>query len=159
MAHRAKAENLWIGETTDHATEARLVIDASPSEIYRVTTDYAHWSTLLSDVESVSVEGAKVRFRSAALGGHEVAVQFDNVEDREIHFHSVDAPPGASASGTYVLEPIDGGRRTRLVATFHLDVGGVLGIFVSNRSLRAMRQAKLRADLGDVQARFSSHLR
>ncbi|NVB85511.1 MAG: SRPBCC family protein [Kofleriaceae bacterium] len=133
-------------------------MDASPAEVYELVTDYGHWPLLLGDVQSVEVEGgrrdAKVRFRSAALG-HEVAVKFDNVENRAIQFHSVDAPPGARASGRYVLEPIDGGRRTRLVATLYLDVGGVAGVLISDRSLRSKRQAKLRADLGDVAARFS----
>lgn len=158
MRHEARAQKISVVEKPDHVTEASVTLDASPADVYELVTDYREWPRLLSDVESVDVDGgrrdAKVRFRSAALG-HEVAVKFDNLENRAIQFHSVDAPPGARARGHYVLEPIDGGRRTKLVATFYLDVGGVAGILISDRSLRAKRQAKLRADLGDVAARFS----
>lgn len=154
----ARSENFPVRERPGHVSCASVVIDAPPADVYRLATDYARWPEVLSDVRSVSVEGgrrdAKVRFRSTALG-HEVAVKFDNIENREIRFHSVDAPPGARASGSYVLEPMDGGTRTRLVATFQLDVGGVVGMLVSDKALRSIRHAKLRADLRDVEARFS----
>jgi uncharacterized membrane protein len=160
LAAEATADGLSLTEKPDHTTEATVIVDASPARIYELVTDYARWPQILSDVKSVKVEGgsrrdAKVRFRSAALG-HEVAVKFDNVSDRLVRFHSVDAPPGAHASGAYDLEPIDGGTRTRVVATFYLDVGGVAGVFMSNKKLRGMRQAKLRADLGDVAALFAA---
>jgi hypothetical protein len=51
---------------------------------------------------------------------------------------------------------VDGGARTRVVASFYLDVHGVVGLFMSAKKVRGMRQAKLRADLGDVAARFAS---
>ncbi len=158
MRHIAGAEILALGEKPGHVTEASVIVDAPPAKVYQLATDYGRWPELLSDVRSVKVDGghrdATVRFRSTALG-HEVAVKFDNVENQVIQFDSVDAPPGARASGTYVLEPLDGGTRTRLTATLYLDVGGVVGLLVTDRSLRAMRQAKLRADLEDVEARFT----
>jgi uncharacterized membrane protein len=162
MRTERRPENFSLRERPGHITEARVVLDAPPADVYAVATDYARWPQILHDVESMKVEGggrrdAKVRFRSAALREYEVAVQFDNIENRIIRFHSVDAPRGARASGTYVLEPIDGGSRTRLVATFYLDVGGVAGVFVSDRSLRSMREAKLRADLADLVERMRVH--
>ncbi len=158
IAADARADSVSLSEKPDHVTEAIVVVDASPAQIYQLVTDYARWPQILHDVESVKVEAggrrdAKVRFRSAALG-HEVAVKFDNVENREIRFNSVDAPPGARASGTYVLEPLDGGARTKVVATFYLDVHGVASVFIGNAKLRTMRQNKLRADMNDVAARF-----
>lgn len=160
LAADADADGISLTEKPDHVTEATIIVDASPARIYEWVTDYARWPQILSDIKSVNVEAggrrdAKVRFRSAALG-HEVAVKFDNVENRLIRFHSVDAPPGAHASGTYDLDPLDGGTRTKVVASFYLDVGGVAGLFMSDKKLRGMRQAKLRADLGDVAARFAS---
>lgn len=160
MLSEALPENLSLREKRGHVTEASVIVDAPPAVVYTLATDYARWPQILHDVRSMKVEGggrrdAKVRFRSAALRAYEVAVKFDNIENRVIRFHSVDAPRGARASGTYVLEAIDGGSRTRLVATFYLDVGGVAGVFVSDRSLRSMRQAKLRADLADIEARFT----
>lgn len=158
MLQQVRAQEISVLDKPDHVSEASVVLDAPPSDVYELVTEYREWPQLLTDVESVEVEGgrrdAKVRFRSAALG-HEVAVKFDNVENRRVQFHSVDAPPGARASGHYELEPVDRGRRTRLVATLYLDVGGVTGLLISDRSLRAKRQAKLRADLADVAARFT----
>lgn len=160
IAADAHAGGISLSEKPNHVTEAVIVVDASPAQIYELVTDYAHWRQFLSDIQSVRVEAggrrdAKVRFRSAALE-HEVAVKFDNIENREIRFHSVDAPPGARASGTYVLEPIDNGARTRVTATFYMDVVGITGMFVRAKTLRAMRQNKLRADMNDVAARFAS---
>lgn len=154
----AHAQTISLRDKPDHVTVASVVVNASPAQIYEVATDYARWPQILTDIKRVKVESggrrdAKVRFRSVALE-HEVAVKFDNIENREIRFHSVDAPPGAHASGTYTLEPIDGGKRTKVVATFYLDVGGVAGLFVRDKTLRAMRHAKLRSDLVDVLRRF-----
>jgi uncharacterized membrane protein len=159
VATTAHAQAVSLREKPDHVTEASVVVEASPAQVYGVATDYARWPQILTDIKRIKVESggrqdAKVRFRSVALE-HEVAVKFDNIENRVIRFHSVDAPPGAHATGTYRLDPIDGGTRTRVVATFYLDVGGVAGLFVRDRTLRAMRQAKLRADLGDVRSRFA----
>ena len=160
IAAEAHAGDVSLREKPNHVTEAVIVVNASPAQIYALVTDYAHWPQILTDIKSVKVEAggrrdAKVRFRSAALE-HEVAVKFDNVENRAIRFRSVDAPPGARASGTYILEPIDHGARTRVTATFYLDVSGIAGMFVRAKTLRAMRQNKLRADMSDVAARFAS---
>jgi hypothetical protein len=81
---------------------------------------------------------------------HEVTVQFDNDPGRAVRFKGVDGPPGGRASGTYLLEPLDGGARTRVVASLYLDVVGVPSLFVSDSKIKHMREAKLRADMTDV---------
>ena len=144
-----------------HVTEVVVTVDASPSDMYRLVTDYARWPTVLTDVTSVKVEAggrrdATVRFRSTALG-HEVAVVFDNDPDRTIRFHSVDAPPGARASGEYRLAPIDGGKRTRVTATFFLDVSWPTSWLIRESTVRTMRRAKLERDVTDVVRWFSLH--
>lgn len=159
IAADAHADGVSLSEQPNHVTEAVIVVDASPAQIYALVTDYAHWPQILSDVTSVKVEAggrrdAKIRFRSKALE-HEVAVKFDNVDDREVRFHSVDAPPGARATGTYILEPIDNGTRTQITARFYMNVVGIAGVFVRAKTLRSMRQNKLRADMRDVAARFA----
>lgn len=146
-------------ERPHHTTEATIVVDAPPERIYELCTDYAHWKTVFHDIESVKVERgdrdhARVRFRSHALE-HEVTVQFDNIPGRAIRFQGVDGPPGGRASGSYTLTPIDGGRRTRVDARLYMDVVGPVGWFVSDSKVRAMREAKLRADLGDVARVFA----
>ena len=54
------------------------------------------------------------------------------------------------------MTPIDGGRRTRVVARLYMDVVGMPGLFIRDSTIRDMRQAKLRADLTDLAARFAS---
>lgn len=146
-----------LREAPHHTTEATITVDASPAEIYALVTDYAGWTSFLGDVSGVKVErggrrDARVRFHSRALD-HTVTVQFDNEPDRRIHFIGVEGPPGGHASGTYVLEPVDGGRRTRITASLYLDVTGIGSLFVSDAKLRELRHAKLRADLEDVVRR------
>jgi uncharacterized membrane protein len=137
-----------------HITEATVVVDAPPAQVYALVTDYARWPSILSDVRSVKVErggrnDARVRFRSHALE-NEVTVQFNNVPGHAIRFKGVKGPPGGRASGSYVLEPVEGGRRTRVVASLYMDVVGVPSVFVSDSKIARMREAKLRADLTDL---------
>jgi uncharacterized membrane protein len=151
---------LALHEAPHHTTEATVTVDAPPAEIYALVTDYASWTTFLSDVSDVKVErggrrDARVRFHSKALD-HTVTVQFDNQQDRVIKFVGVEGPPGGRASGMFVLDPIDGGRQTRIRASFYLDVVGAAGLFVSDGKLRGMRQAKLRADLNDTLRRLAA---
>jgi len=155
----AGGEAVSLSEQPHETTRASVVVDAPPAQVYAAATDYAHWPQLLHDVQWAKVEGgdardARVRFRSTALE-HEIAVKFDNVQDREIRFKGVDTPPGARANGVYELVPIDGGAHTRIDATMYLDVVGAPGIFIRDATKRRMRQNKLRADLADVAAHFA----
>ncbi len=148
-----------LREVPGQTTEATLTVDASPAEIYALVTDYAGWTSFLGDVSSVKVErggrrDARVRFHSRAIA-HTVTVQFDNEPDRVIRFVGVEGPPGGRASGTYVLDPIDGGRRTKITASLHLEIVGIGQLFVSDAKLRSIRQAKLRADLDDLARRLT----
>jgi uncharacterized membrane protein len=159
LAADAHGENVSLTEKPDNVTEATAIIDAPPAQVYELVTDYARWPQILSDVKSVKVEAggrrdARIRFRSVALE-HDVTVEFDNIANREVRFRSVNLIPGAHASGAYVLQPMDGGTRTMVVATLYLHVGGLARAFVSAKKAQAMRQSKLRADLGDVAARFA----
>lgn len=159
LATDADGENVSLTEKPEDVTEATVMIDAPPAQVYELVTDYARWPQILSDIKSVKVEAggrrdARVRFRSVALE-HDVAVKFDNIANREIRFRSVNLIPGARASGAYVLQPMDGGTRTMVVATLYLHVGGLARAFVNAKKAQAMRQSKLRADLGDVAAWFA----
>jgi uncharacterized membrane protein len=159
LAADAHGENVSLTEKPDDVTEATVLIDAPPAQIYELVTDYARWPQILSDVKSVKVEAggrhdARIRFESVALE-HDVTVKFDNIANREVRFRSVNLIPGAHASGAYVLQPMDGGTRTMVVATLYLHVGGLPRVFVSAKKAQAMRQSKLRADLGDVAAWFA----
>ena len=160
VATQAHADSVRLAELPHHVTEARIVIDATPEEIYDLVTTYRKWRTVLSDIRSVAVEdgdrdNARVRFKSRALG-HTVTVQFDNEPGRSISFRGVEGPPGGRASGEYVLVPIDGGKRTQVTAKLYMNVVGAPGLFVRDRKIRKMRRAKLQADLTDIARYFGT---
>jgi len=157
-APEAHGDPLLLSEQPGHTTESVVTIDASPSEIYALVTDYGNWRTVFSDVRSVKVVagGARdgtVRFRSHALE-HEVTVRFDNIPDRLIRFKGIHGPPGGRASGTYELTPVAEGAQTVITARLYMNVVGLPSLFVGDSTIRAMRQAKLRADLIDLIRRF-----
>ena len=157
----ATADPIAITERPGHVTEAVVDVDATPDQFYAIVTDYAHWPRVLSDVSSVDVErggqrDARVKFRSRVFE-HVVTVEFDNQPNRTIHFTGVAGPPGSRAGGTYVLQPLDGGKRTRVIASLYLDVVGAPSLFVRDSTIRNMRQAKLRSDMTDVMRAVSQH--
>lgn len=157
------SRNVQLAELPHHVTEARVVIDASPDEIYDLVTSYRAWRTILSDILSVSVEGgdrehARVRFKSRALR-NTVTVEFDNEPGRTIRFRGVKGPPGGRASGVYALVPLDNGTRTEVVAQLYMDVVGAPGLLVREKTIRGMRRAKLRADLTDIDHYFRARAR
>lgn len=152
------ADPFTLVDKPNHVTEATLTIDASPAEVYGLVTDYANWPRLLSDVRGVKVErpgreSAVVRFKSAAFG-RTVTVEFANEANHIIRFKGIKGPPGGVARGTYLMEPIDGGQRTRVTATLYLDIVGPASLFVSDAKIKRMRHAKLRSDLSDVLRAF-----
>jgi len=159
----ALGEGLTLRELPDHVTEGRVILDASPSEVYAHATDYANWSAQLSDVREVRWEGgdrdhARVRFKSVSLG-ESITLQFDNIPGQQIRFHSVKAPTGGRARGIYTLTPVDGGKRTAVVARFYMDVVGVARLVVSDQKIRRMRHAKLELDLRDTERWFEQRSR
>jgi len=155
----ARADGIPLIERPGSVTEATVVVDATPQQIYDLVTDYANWRNVLTDIESVSLEAggrhhAQVRFRSRALE-HEVTVQFDNVPGRQIRFRGIKGPPGGRASGEFLLEPIDA-HHTKVTARLYMDVVGVPSIFIRSSTIRAMRDDKLRSDMTDVVRYFAS---
>jgi uncharacterized protein YndB with AHSA1/START domain len=156
------AESIAVRELPDHVTEATATVDASPAEVYAAVTDYASWPNLFSDVRSASVEAGgrrdgRIRFSSVAFD-REVTVLFDNEPDHVIRFRGVEGPPGGRAHGSFVLTPVDDGRRTRVTAQLYMDVVGLPSLFVRESTITSIRQAKLRADLRDVVTRFTRYV-
>lgn len=148
-----------LAEVGGHQTTGEIVVDASPAEVYRVVTTYGNWSNLLKDVAAAAVTAggrhdATVQLHSRALD-RRITVQFDNVPDRLIRFRLTEGPRGARVHGAYEITPIDGGQRSRITGTLHLDVVGLAGAFVSDRETREMRQRKLRGELEDLARYFA----
>ena len=142
-----------ISERPHHSSQGTITIDAPPAEVYTAMTDYALWPRFLTDVEWTKVQAggrrdARIRMRTHSLG-HEVTIQFDNIDNQAVRFELIDGPPGARANGAYVLVPLDGGTRTRVDATLYMNVVGAPGLFISDAKIKRLRQAKLRGDLAD----------
>lgn len=160
----AQAGVVQLAELSGNTTEVRVVVDAPPSEVYEICTDYARWPTVLSDVRSVQIasggrENAKVHIQSRAFG-RQVTVVFDNVRDRSISFHGAPPQPGRpsalAARGQYLLTPVDGGKRTLVTASLYMDLFGPAKFVTRADKIQGMREAKLRADLGDAARRFGA---
>src|SRR5262245_39371767 len=82
----ALAQSVQLIEKPGHVTEGRVIVDATPSEVYSLVTGYGSWPAFLSDVSAVHVESggredAQVRFKSKALK-NTVTVQFNNQPDK-----------------------------------------------------------------------------
>lgn len=142
-----------IAERPHHSSQGTITIDAPPAEVYAAMTDYALWPRFLTDVEWTKVQGGgrrdgRIRMLTHSLG-HEVTIQFDNIDNQAVRFKLVDGPPGARANGQYVLVPLDGGQRTRVDATLYMNVVGAPGLLISDSKIKRLRQAKLRGDLAD----------
>ncbi|HEU4614538.1 MAG TPA: SRPBCC family protein [Kofleriaceae bacterium] len=160
VAAEARADEVQLVDRPDHVTEAHVIVNASPAQIYDVVTSYASWPSVFSDIRSVKVErggreDAEVTFRSRALHDQQVTVKFANVPGRAVRFRGIKGPPGGSARGEYVMTPIDGGKRTRVDAMLYMDVSGLPSLFVRESTVRGMRRAKLHADLADLNAHFA----
>jgi uncharacterized protein YndB with AHSA1/START domain len=155
----AAGEELTLRELPGNITEGTVVINAPPDEVYARATSFEQWPSVFSDVreahwESGDREHARVRFKSKSFE-HSVTVKFDNVPGHLIRFRSVKAPPGARARGEYTLTPIDGGRRTAVVARLYMNVVGPGRLLVSGHKIESMRRLKLTLDLGDTERWFA----
>jgi polyketide cyclase/dehydrase/lipid transport protein len=158
-AAEARADVVTLSEKPDHVTEGVAIIDASPHDVYALVTDYSHWPEMFGDISRVGVQSgdrrdARVRFHSRSIG-YTVTVQFDNVPDLLIRFTGIEGPPGGRSHGEYRLEPIDGGKRTRVIADVYMDITGVAGWVITDSRIRGKRRAKVAADLGDIARHFA----
>jgi hypothetical protein len=159
LAGKARGEPTILTENPGNATLGVVTVDAPPSEIYRLATEYGAWPRVFSDTSDVKIvrgdrRDARVQFRSKALE-HVVEIQFDNIPNQAIRFRAVAAPPGAKAGGVYQLVPIDGGRRTRVVARLVMEVSGLARVLASPDKVMAMRRAKVQHDLDDLSRHFT----
>jgi hypothetical protein len=159
LARAAAGEGLVLRELPGNITEGTLIVDAPPDDVYAHATRYEQWPRQFSDIRDVTWqrgdrEHARVRFASRSFG-ESVTVQFDNEPGRVIRFRAVEAPPGGRARGEYRLTPIDGGRRTAVVARLYMNVVGPPRLLFSAHKIRAMRHAKLKVDLEDTERWFA----
>lgn len=143
---------------TPHSTEGAVEIHGTPAEVYAVLTNYPGWPALFSDVSRISVKSGGREDAIAEIGsrafGHAHTFRFRNQRDRRVHFEAIDAH-GISLWGDLELEAT-GPATTRVRAKLYADATGVAGWFVSEKSLREKRSARLASDLASLRRRFAA---
>jgi carbon monoxide dehydrogenase subunit G len=150
---------MWESKNLGSTTEATVELHGTPDEIYKVITDYAKWDALFTDVKNVKVKSGGrddgvVKFTSKSLMGHTITVRFKNTAGKVIVFKLTDGPHGAVSTGVFTLTST-GERTTRIDAKFYMDVTGVMGWFIDDSTIKALRQLKLQRDLLDLAKRFN----
>jgi hypothetical protein len=104
--------------------EATVDIDARPETVWQVLADfrsYSDWNPLLPRVVGHLEEGARVRALLAQRGFPPVGLLPEILvvdEPRELRWRSEPPFPGVfAAEHAFLLEPLDGGERTRFRQT------------------------------------------
>ena len=104
-----------LAEANDHTTEASVVIDAPPDQVYAFVTSYASWPSILSDVTYARVEGGEESDTSAAIAplvGEEPSPQSTDA------LNSL-ASPNGFASGKLAPTPLNALGETIAAAEAH----------------------------------------
>jgi uncharacterized membrane protein len=126
----------------DQATQS-MDIAASADRIHDVLLDFEAYPTWARDLKGVSVEsvdsadrGSEVTFRAAAMGrstSYTLRYQYDDDPSR-ISWELVRGDIMRRLDGSYLLEPLVDGKRTRV--TYHLAVDLVVPLpsFVKRRA-------------------------
>ncbi|WP_435064885.1 SRPBCC family protein [Halobaculum sp. EA56] len=123
------------------SVRAGVEVDAPPAAVWRALTAfdaYPRWNPLIRRVEGRPEEGRRLRVVITQSGVPPALVAPEVtrvVPERELAWRSAAPIPGSfDATHRFLLEPLDGGARTRFTQTETF--GGVAGTFVP-RSLRA----------------------
>jgi hypothetical protein len=130
--------------------EARTIVEAPPEVVRRWLTEYEFFTGRFHDVQQVEVlerNGNRVRmFLRSRIIGRPMIVDSEQVPEG-IFYTAHDG--GIGAAGRIFLTPVEGGRTDVIMQTTG-HVGGVLGAFVPNGTMRSRERAKLTADLVDL---------
>lgn len=133
-------------------TERTLRVEAPPSVLMGVITDFARYPDFLPGTESATVlvrEPAawEVRFRIRVIRELEYVLRLTQPDPLRLDWSLVEGP-FRSNEGGWRLEPIDGGAATQ--ATYGLDVQ--VGMYVPGNIVRSLTERSL----PDTLARFKA---
>lgn len=151
---------------SDRASE-RLVVRATPEQIFDVIVDYddyPHWATHVKevDVQRIDDDGRAglVAFRAAAMGRSAAYVleYFYGTNPLRVSWHLAEGDLVRRLDGRYVLTPLtdDGsGPQTEVMYELEVDVSMPMPGFVRRRAESTILQAALE----DLRARVESETR
>ncbi len=130
-----------------------VVIDVPAEKLMAVICDFASYPRFLPDMEEATVLRAEpgrwvVKFAVRIIRRVEYTLQLVRESDTRLSWTLVE---GAfkSNTGGWVLEPLDGGARTRATYTLELDIG----MFVPGSVLKTLLEHNLPATLDAFKAR------
>jgi carbon monoxide dehydrogenase subunit G len=146
---------IWRGAASDTSEgEVWLAVDADAA--YAALTDVARWPAIFPRVRSVAVVTASPTAPVVELvsrKGKRRTLRFANEpRTRTVRFTE---RTQADVTATIVFIPASGGR-TRVRATLSADVGGLAGLFVRERTIRAKRESRLAGYLDDLERHFGA---
>lgn len=138
------------------AVERTVEIDVPPAALMKVITDFASYPRFLPELDEALVLLAEprawnVRFALRVIRRIEYTLRLVQESDTRLSWSLVE---GAfkSNDGSWDMEPIDGGTRTRATYAIDLDIG----MFVPGSVLKTLLEHNLPATLAAFKARAES---
>ncbi|MBN1334426.1 MAG: SRPBCC family protein [Deltaproteobacteria bacterium] len=135
------------------SARCRVEIDAPPARVMEVITDFPAYPRFLPEIEEAEVVSAtpeswEVRFVLRLIRRMEYTLRLSRDEDRLLQWSLV-AGIFRSNDGSWELEPMDGGARTR--ATYAIDL--VMDVFIPRAIVNSLVGESLPATLARFKAR------
>lgn len=86
-----------------------IVIDATPSEVYKVVSSFDRYADFLSDIERAEYleDGRCSMVVRAGPLRVEVITEVEYLDNQRVDFLMVEGPPIEGASGSWILKPIE----------------------------------------------------
>jgi len=124
LGHAAPKVHMWQTKVPA-VTEGYVDVAASPEEIYRTLTDYAHWTQVFTDIEWVKHkkggrEDALLECKSRTYGKTSQHFQFSNRPNKLLRYRLTDGPPGVVLWEEIWLEPLGQEGLTRISIKMHV---------------------------------------
>jgi hypothetical protein len=138
-------------------TEGDTVIAADADEAYRATADYARWSSMFPDIRGVRItqqRGVDARVTFIHTDGNRDNLHFRNQPAARMVWFE-DTGGRAEVWAEIVFVPGTSPGTTLLHARLYADVHGVASLFVSDGTLRTLRQQRVRDYLLELRAYFA----
>jgi len=147
-----------VGGTDVPSISRQIEVDVPPDQMMATIIDFAAYPTFLPETRQTEVvlrEGAawEVRFTVRVIRTLQYTLRLEQEGDRVLRWSLVEGV-FASNDGSWTLEPLDGGARTR--ATYDIDVQ--VGMYVPGNIIRSLVETALPRTLerfkAEAEARF-----
>ncbi len=158
-APTSTSPDVHVYENPDNSsiTEGDTTLATDAETAYRVTADYARWSSMFPDIQRVVVtkqQGADARVTFVHPDGNRDNVHFHNQPAARMVWFE-DTGGRAEVWAEIVFLPGDRSGTTRVHSRLFVDVHGVASIFVSDSKVRTLRQHRVHDDLVHLRRYFA----